>query len=112
MSDFASANIAQDDQNVFVELRDWTTGEMLDQVVEAALPAQRAGDDLGGKCAITIVGEPHPRLQQRCRKIDAAADNRLQPVKCRRPRRCDHRACSPDPPGGTVEANLIPGWSG
>ena len=48
---------AQDDEDVGVELAQRAFGEMLDQIIEAALPPQRAGDDFGGQRAVALVGQ-------------------------------------------------------
>ena len=48
---------AQDDQHVGVELSDGPACEVLDQMVEAALPAERAGHDFRGERANALVSE-------------------------------------------------------
>jgi hypothetical protein len=54
MEDLVQAQ-AQDVKDVVVDLRQWPCGEVLNQMVEAALPSKRAGDDIGGKRAIALV---------------------------------------------------------
>ena len=48
---------AEDGEDLRVDLREWPLGKVLDEMVEGALPAQRAGDDGGGERAIAVVVE-------------------------------------------------------
>jgi hypothetical protein len=47
----------EDREDVGIDLRDRTAGELLDEVIEAALPPERTGDDLGGERAVALVGQ-------------------------------------------------------
>ena len=48
---------AEDGEDLRVDLREWPFGKVLDEMVEGALPARRAGDDGGGERAIAVVVE-------------------------------------------------------
>jgi hypothetical protein len=63
---------ANDQQDVYVEFRNGTVGETLDEMVEAALPPQRAGHDVCRQRAIAVVGEVSARLNEGGGKINAA----------------------------------------
>ena len=71
----------EDMQDVPIDLAERTIREVLDEVVEAPLPAQGAGDDFRGKPAVALVGEVLPCLRERRWQVGAFAANRAQRVK-------------------------------
>ena len=74
-----------------IELRERALGEVLDQVIEAALPAQRAGDDLGGQRAVALVGEVlRGSAPARSGRSARLAGDRAQRVERRGARRRGH----------------------
>ena len=54
---------AQDVEDFGVESREGTAAELRDDVVEGALPSERAGDDLAGERPIALVGQPRTRAR-------------------------------------------------
>src|SRR5688500_17180490 len=91
---------ADDQQDVGVEPGNRPAGEMLDEVVEAPLPPQRAGHDVRRERAIAVVGEACPRLNKRGGAINATCCDGAKPVERGRAARPAH-----DP-------NFIPGRTG
>ena len=61
---------AQDVKNLAVDRGERAPREMFDEDVEAALPAQRPGDDLRGECAVAFVGQLPTTRRERRGKVD------------------------------------------
>jgi hypothetical protein len=61
----------QDVNDVFVNLRQRPGGEVLDEMVEAALPAKRSGDDVGRKRAVSLIWHMLPAVGERGGKVDS-----------------------------------------
>src|SRR5690606_18457388 len=74
---------------------------VIDEVIERALPAQGALDDLGGERAIALVPQLLAALRQRRREVDLPRLDRAQRTERRGARRGGHRA-----------VNAVPGGSG
>ena len=83
MQDLVQAQ-AQYDQHVPVQLGQRPLGKVFDQVIQAPLPAQRAGDDFCGQPAIAVVVKMGPAPGERGGKVFAVSRHRTQRVIRRR----------------------------
>jgi hypothetical protein len=108
----------EDGDHLGIQSAQWAFGEMDDQVIETALPAERAGNHVCGKGAIAIVLEMLPAAGERRRQVRAAVLDRAQGMKRRDARRRGHdsvgRALS-GPPGVADQprpTNRAPACSG
>ena len=81
---------AQDVEDLGVQSRHGTAAELRDDVVECALPAERAGDDLAGERPIALVGQPRTRARERVGKVSACRRHRAQRFVRRLARGRDH----------------------
>ena len=66
-------------------------GEVLDEIVEAALPPERAGDDVRRQGAVAVVGQLRAGLNQGGREVDTLGGHRTERAKRRRTGRRNHR---------------------
>ena len=94
---------SQNLQHLEVELGQRALRKMLDEIVELPLPAQRAGDEVGGKRAIAFILQRRPDRGERRRQIDAAGIH----VAKRGER---GRACGRDHDVLREGRNRAPGW--
>ena len=74
--------------------------KLLDEMIEAALPAKRAGDDPGGERSIAFILEMLPAGTERVWQIDSPRGNRPNRVIRRGSRRRGHD-CDKASPGAT-----------
>jgi hypothetical protein len=63
-----------------VQFRQRPPGKVLDQMIQAPLPAQRARDNLGGQPAIAVVVKMGPAPGERGGKVFAVCRHRTQRV--------------------------------
>src|SRR5690349_10428207 len=89
-------------QDLEIELRQRTFREMLDQIVELALPSQRAGDQIRRQRAIALILKCGADSGKGCGQIGAAGIYIAKRGERRRSRGRDHDAIRED-------TNLAPG---
>jgi hypothetical protein len=80
----------QDVNDVFVNLRQRPGGEVLDEMVEAALPAKRSGDDVGRKRAVSLIWHMLPAVGERGGKVDSFVGDGAERTIGRNARRRSH----------------------
>src|SRR6187397_2222545 len=76
--------------NLGIEFVERPLRKMYGQMIQAALPAESARDDVRGKRAVPFVFQVLPAAGQRRRQIRAAVLDRAQGVERRDPRRRSH----------------------
>ena len=71
---------SQDVQHIPVDFRDRPRCEVLGEMIEVSLPAQRTGDDLGREGAVALVGKMTTALHERRRQVGTFLGNRPERV--------------------------------
>jgi hypothetical protein len=78
---------AKDREDARIQFREGALREMLDEVIEGALPSERAGDDGRRERAVAVVGECGAAGCERSGEVGPVGRDCDEGVKSRRPRR-------------------------
>jgi len=96
MEDLIEAQL-EDDDHVAIEFVERPPREVRDQVVDAALPAHGARDDVGGQRPVTFVLQVFAGSDECRRQLGASRSDRAKRLERRGSRRSGHGAMNLTP---------------